>query len=191
MKKTIPLLAFLALTQIASLPALQMEGVNVPPQVTVDGKTLKLNGAGVRTVVLLVVPIKAYVGAFYTPTPLRSEAAVMASPGPFRFDFTFLQAVSQSQGAQAWQAQFKDSATFQYQQLTVDVATFSAFFGPIRQLGVQSVEISGDVTRVFENGTLKGTIPGRNFQKAFLSLWFGSNPVTPSLKSAFLNGQSG
>ncbi|MFZ4599278.1 MAG: chalcone isomerase family protein [Terrimicrobiaceae bacterium] len=190
MKRFAWILCLLVGVPLMPLHALQIEGVEIPPQVTVDGTVLNLNGAGLRTVVLLIVPIKAYVAAFYSPTPLRSASAVQASPGPLRFDFTFLQAVSQGQVAQAWQAQFRDSATFQYPNLTKDVATFSQFFGPIRSLGVQSVELSGTTTRILENGKLKGTISGTDFQKAFLSLWFGSNPVMPSLKTALLRGSA-
>ncbi len=31
-----------------------------------------------------------------------------------------------------------------------------------------------------------GTIKGRDFQKAFLSMWFGAKPVMPTLKAALL-----
>ncbi len=189
MNKTPLLLAVLAAILLSTVPtalALQIEGVNVAPQVTVSGKTLPLNGAGVRTVVLLVVPIKAYVASFYAPAPLRSGKAVMASPGPLQFNFTFLQGVGQGQVTDAWTAQFKDSVTFTYPGFEADRDKFIKMFGPLKKGGVETVVIDGDDTRVYDSGTLKGTIAGRNFQKAFLSLWFGSNPVMPELKNALL-----
>ena len=95
--------ALLTLTILLSpARALTLEGVTVPPQATVAGQTLTLNGAGVRTVKLAFIPIKAYVAAFYAPTPLRSEQAVLASPGPLKFQFTFLQGVNQGQVTDAW-----------------------------------------------------------------------------------------
>jgi len=39
--------------------------------------------------------------------------------------------------------------------------------------------------------SLKGVIPGQDFQKAFLSMWFGTQPVTPTLKKALLRGDPG
>jgi hypothetical protein len=179
-------LAASLLSTIHQAPALQIEGVDIPPQVTVSGKMLQLNGAGLRTVVLLVVPIKAYVASFYAPAPLRSAKAVMASPGPLQLNFTFLQGVGQSQVTDAWTAQFKDSVTFTYPGFETDRDKFIRMFGPLKKGGVETVVIDGDDTRVYDGGTLKGTIAGRNFQKAFLSLWFGSNPVMPELKSALL-----
>lgn len=44
-----------------------IEGVEVPAKVTVSGQSLPLNGAGVRTVKLIFIPIKAYVASFYAP----------------------------------------------------------------------------------------------------------------------------
>ena len=44
----------------------------------------------------------------------------------------------------------------------------------------------GTDTLVYDSGELKGTIRGRDFQRAFLSLWFGSKPVMPELKAALL-----
>jgi hypothetical protein len=166
--------------------ALVIEGVNLPPQKTVAGQTLTLNGAGLRTVKLVVLPIKAYVASFYTPQPLRTPEAVMASSGPMQFNFQFLQGASQGQVTDAWTAQFKASVTFTYPGFEKDRDAFIGFFGPIKSGGVETVELVGENTLAYDDGKLKGTIVGRNFQKAFLSLWFGTSPVQDSLKDGLL-----
>ncbi len=171
---------------LSPVRALEIEGVSIPAQKTVSGTTLQLNGAGVRTVTLAFIPIKAYVASFYTPAPLRTANAVMASPGPLQFNFTFLQSVSQGQVTDAWNAQFQQSVTYSYAGLARDQAAFVAMFGPLKKFGVETVVLDGDQTQVFDGGTLKGSVAGRDFQKAFLSMWFGTNPVLPSLKNALL-----
>ena len=88
----------------------------------------------------------------------------------------------------AWEAQFKASATHQYPGLATDQAKFVAMFGPLKKGGVEMVEIVGNETRVYDAGSLKGAIQGRDFQKAFLSMWYGTQPVMPSLKKALLGG---
>ncbi len=178
------ILLILASLHIAS--AVEIEGVKVPAQAQVNGQTLPLNGAGLRTVVLLIIPIKAYVAAFYAPSPLRSEADVLASAGPLGFTFTFLKSVGQGQVTSAWTAQFADSNSFTYPGFEKDRDAFIALFGPLQTGGVESVQLVGTDTLVYDSGKFKGTISGRNFQRAFLSLWFGSNPVMPSLKTALL-----
>lgn len=98
--------ALLVLAALRPSLAVEIEGVQVPSQVQAGGQTLPLNGAGLRTVVLFIIPIKAYVAAFYAPAPLRYEADVVNSSGPLVFTFTFLKSVGQGQVKSAWTAQF-------------------------------------------------------------------------------------
>jgi hypothetical protein len=184
MKKIPVLLAILAAMPFAG--ALEIQGVTVPPTAQVAGQSLPLNGAGLRNFTLVMVPIKIYVAAFYTPGPLRTEAAVLASPGPMQFTFTFLRAVGASDVARAWTSQFADSVTYTYPGYDKDRNSFIGMFGALQQGGVQMVQFVGTDTLLYDQGTLKGTIAGRDFQKAFLSLWFGANPVAPDLKAALL-----
>ncbi len=184
-------LALLTFTLAFTLPispcnALQIQGVAVPPKVEVAGDTLQLNGAGLRTFSLVMVPIKIYVAAFYAPEPLRSASAVTASPGPFQFDFTFLRDVGQSDVTRAWSSQFAQSVSYTYPGYDRDRDAFIGMFGPLKNGGVERVQFVGTNTLVYDSGTLKGTIAGRDFQKSFLSLWFGSKPVAPDLKAALL-----
>ncbi len=182
-----PFLATLLL--LAALPAARavtIEGVAVPPDLTVSGQQLPLNGTGLRTFTLLMVPIKIYVAAFYSPTPLRSETAVLSAPGPLAFTFTFLRAVGQQDVAKAWRSQFQTSNSHDYRGLQKDLDTFVSMFGPLGSGGVQMVQLTGTDTQIFDQGTFKGSIPGRDFQRAFLSLWFGQNAVSPDLKNALL-----
>jgi hypothetical protein len=111
----------------------------------------------------------------------------MASPGPLEFSFTFLRAVDASDVAKAWSSQFAASATYNtYPGYEKDRDAFVGMFGALQQGGVQTVRFVGTDTLIFDQGAQKGTIAGRDFQKAFLSLWFGSNPVSSDLKSALL-----
>jgi len=184
-QKSLAVLALLVLSISSAFP-LENQGVRIPPQVTVNGETLLLNGAGLRTVSIAFIPIKIYVAAFHSPTPLKSVDAVLASPGPLQFTFTFLRSVSQSQVTQAWQDQIQASMTYTYPGIEKDREAFIGMFGPLSQGGVEMVQLVGQETRVFDNGALKGTIQGRDFQKAFLSVWFGSNPAQQDLKTALL-----
>lgn len=183
--KTFALLATVFIG-LASLSAEVIEGVTVPQEKAVAGVSLQLNGAGVRTVKLAFVPIKAYVASFYAPSPLRSEEEVWAANGPLQFNFTFLHGVGHGQVTEAWNAQFEASVTHQYAELAADQKKFVGLFGPLKKGGVETVEIVGDETLVYDGGLFKGAIKGKDFQKAFLSMWFGSKPVMPSLKSELL-----
>jgi len=182
--KILPFLAMLAAMPLAR--ALEIQGVKVPPSVDFNAQTLPLNGAGLRTFSFLMVPIKIYVAAFYAPGPLRTEQAVLGSPGPLEFTFTFLRAVDASDVAKAWSSQFAASNTHSYAGFEKDLAAFVGMFGALQTGGVQTVRFIGTDTRILDQGVPKGSIAGRDFQLAFLSLWFGSDPVSPDLKSSLL-----
>ena len=184
-KGFIPLIVFVLLG-MHTLSALEIQGVVIPSTAQVDGRSLQLNGAGLRTFTLLLVPIRIYVATLYTPAPIHSADAMMASPGPVQFDFTFLRAVGQSDVTKAWTSQFSQSVSYTYPGFIRDRDAFIAMFGPLQAMGVEQVQFIGTNTVVFDQGTQKGVISGRDFQKSFLSLWFGSNPVATDLKAALL-----
>jgi len=181
-------ISIVAISLLGLLPvhALEIQGVTVPSTAQVAGTTLRLNGAGLRTFSLLMVPIKIYVASLYTPMAIRTASSMMDAAGPMQFDFTFLRAVSQSDVAKAWTSQFAQSVSYTYPGYASDRDAFIAMFGPLQNLGVEQVQFVGTNTVVMDQGVQKGTIPGRNFQKAFLSLWFGSNPVASDLKASLL-----
>jgi len=166
--------------------ALEIQGVTVPSTAEVAGETLQLNGAGLRTFSLLMIPIKIYVASLYTPAAIRTASAMMNSSGPMQFDFTFLRAVGQSDVTKAWVSQFAQSVSYTYPGYARDRDAFIAMFGPLQNQGIEQVQFVGTNTVIMDQGVRKGTIPGRDFQKAFLSLWFGSNPVASDLKAALL-----
>jgi hypothetical protein len=181
-------LSVIAISLLGVLPvsALEIQSVSVPATVQVAGTTLQLNGTGIRTFSLLMVPIKIYVASLYTPAAIRTASSMMDAAGPMQFDFTFLRAVSQSDVAKAWTSQFAQSVSYTYPGYASDRDAFIAMFGPLQNKGVEQVQFIGTNTVVVDQGIQKGTIPGRDFQKAFLSLWFGSDPVAPDLKAALL-----
>ena len=185
MKKLCPFV-FAFLFCILPANALEIQGVSVPATAQVGGAPLQLNGAGLRTFSLLMVPIKIYVASFYAPAALRSAASAMNSTGPLQFDFTFLRAVGQGDVTKAWTSQFSQSVSYTYPGYANDRDAFIAMFGPLQGMGVERVQFVGANTVVIDQGVTKGTITGRDFQKSFLSLWFGSNPVSPDLKAALL-----
>lgn len=176
----------LLLPALPRLQALEIEGVSLPPSVTVSGTPLSLNGAGVRTFKFLMVPIKVYVAALYAPAPLRSADAVDSTAGPLQFDFTFLRSVGKGDVAKAWSAQLAQSVSFTYPGYAKDRDAFIAMFGALPVGGVEQVRFVGTNTVVSDCGSVRGTIPGANFQKAFLSLWFGPKPVSPKLRDRLL-----
>ncbi len=178
--------ALLILSAMWATPvkAITLEGVDVSESKVISGITLNLNGAGVRTAT--VFNVRLYVAAFYTPQPLKTPEEVFTSNGPLRFDFTFLRPFIDKKVEDAWRWQFEQSSSHRYDGYEKDAGEFSAMFGAVKKYGVETVEIEGDETRVYNDGVLRGSIKGKEFQKSFLTLWFGPKPVMNSLKAQLL-----
>lgn len=195
-----------------------VEGVELPGMRHVDGVNLYRNGHGMRFIPFFGMNIKIYVAAMYTAKPILSDAQAMGNAsslssryrsdsdisssdrdddshrdhhGPLQLDFTFLRYVGQSRVVSAWTQQLDHSVTHRdYEGYEADRDRFIrlASGGPIANMGTQSVQLVGDETRIIDQGKLVGAIRGRNFQRSFLSMWFGSEAVCEDLKSNLLRG---
>jgi hypothetical protein len=169
-----------------------LEGVELPEFRTVGGVQLKRNGQGIRSISFLGMPIKVYVAGFYSPSRLQDSKDVLdchREGCPLQLDFTFLRSVSGRQCASAWGQQLENSVSHHYEGYEKDRDDFiKKLSSPIANGGTISIQILGDDTVVADQGVDQGVVPGRNFQKAFLSMWFGDRPVTDDLKAGLLHG---
>ena len=91
--KVLPALAGVWLASSAS--AATLDGVTIPDVYTVNGQTLKLNGAGVRT--LTIFRIRVYVAALYLLRPSHDAGDIVASPGTKVVRLAFIRSGSKAQ----------------------------------------------------------------------------------------------
>jgi hypothetical protein len=157
--------------------AKEVAGLKIPETYDCAGKSLPLQGAGLRTATWL--KIKVYVLAYY--------AAEKKAPSmPSCFNLTYLRDFDNSDVDKAWSFQFRDSSMHPYPQLEEHVKEIQKYFGEIKGDRSENFVLEEGTTKVFENGVLKGEIKGPEFQKNFLSLWFGEKPPTPELQKELL-----
>lgn len=154
---------------------------------------LRFNGAGVRSIRMLGWDFKVYVAGFYTSAPLESAESVFAAvndhskPHPMQMDFTFLRSVNQGRVTDAWTQQTEHSVEFTYPEYEQDRSVFINCFGPIENGGTETVQLLPDgKTVIIDQGIERGVIHGKDFQRAFLSMWFGSKAVAGDLKAGLL-----
>lgn len=160
----------------------------------VDGVPLKKNGHGIRSINVFGWDINVYVANFYSATPVLSEADAMECHGnslPMQLDFTFLRTVDQGRVVSAWAQQLEHSVTHRYEGYESDRDVFiDMFSSKIENGGTQTVQLVGEETVLVDQGVHKGSIAGRGFQRAFLSMWFGEKAVAEDLKANLLKGSS-
>lgn len=180
---------WLSILLIGLLPAVlvakTVEGVNLLEQVDVDGKTLVLNGAGVREKFFFDI----YVAALYLPAKSSDAKAILQADQPWHLGMHFLYSeVSKKKLDKGWEEGFENnSSAAEMAALRERLQQFKNMFPALRKREMASMTyIPGKGVSVTIKDELKGTIPGADFARTLLSVWLGPDPVTGNLKKALL-----
>jgi Chalcone isomerase-like len=176
-------IALLVLAVSASSPAVEVAGVKVPDTVTVEGKTLRLNGAGLRKKMMF----KVYVAALYVETASKDAAAVLSSSEVKSMRLSILRSLKGSQVSEAIAEGFERNSKDQLPKLQPRLDKLATMIPDVKEgddLAFNWVPDKG--VQVLVRGTERGTIEGRDFADALFSVWLGPNPVQEDLKKALL-----
>ena len=119
--------------------ALRIEGIDVPETLTVRGKRLVLNGAGVRRRGYY----KANVIGLYLPDRLTTVDAIMRLDGPRRIQLHLLRDFTQSTISRIFLADFKQAATdAEFKALINEVAEIGGIYANVKRVS------PGDVVNI-------------------------------------------
>lgn len=177
-----------ALATAPAWAALDVAGVKFEDTAQLGNQTLVLNGAGLRTKVI----VKVYAAGLYLPRKEATATGVLSQPGPKSVHAVMLRDLSGEDFADAMIKGFKANNS------AADVARFQSRLDELRALMLQvgsakkgsKLELNyipGTGTRVLFNGEQKGRdIAGDDFYQAILRIWLGSDPVDDALKDGLL-----
>ncbi len=188
MRKLIAWVSVLWLIAGAALAA-EVAGVKLADTVSVEGKDLKLNGAGVRTRLLF----KVYVGALYLAQRETSAAGALSDAGPKRVALHVMRDLKAEQMSGALnEGLTANNSAAELAQLDAKAKEFTQLMNSIGSAKKGTVIdldfLPGKGTQVTVDGQSKGTIAGDDFGRALLKVWLGDKPVEDSLKKAMLGG---
>ena len=185
MKTRAILASFLVLAVAASAVAGEAAGVKLPDTATIEGKTLKLNGIGLRKKMMF----KVYVAALYVETPSTDAATLLASDQVKSITLHILRGLDGAQIGEAISDGFWHNSKKQMPELNERLQKLIGMFPAVVE-GDQIVltYVPGKGTSVVAKGQARGTIEGKDFADALLSVWLGANPVQDDLKAALLHG---
>jgi hypothetical protein len=167
--------------------AAEVAGVKLDDKVSLAGKELVLNGAGVRTRAVF----KVYVGSLYLPEKANSTASALAK-GPRRVQLNLLRNLSADQLVDALVEGLKENtsdAEFAAIKAPTDqMIAIMKSFGEVKEGNVVTIDYVDGITRIGLNGQAKGQVPGDPFNHALTRVWIGDKPVQNDLKKAMLGG---
>jgi len=165
--------------------AVEIEGVKLPDTIQLQGKTLHLNGAGIRTKFFFDI----YIGGLYLEQHASSAKTVFNNQGTKRVTMNFLYGeVDKEKLTDGWAEGFKKNQSYQHMQALKDrLNQFNALFTDARRGDAVVFDFLTDgSTHVSINGNEKGVINGSDFQQALLAVWLGRKPADSDLKDAML-----
>jgi len=178
---------------LAALPAsaLEIAGVKVPESIPVEGKTLLLNGAGLRTKSFLKV--KVYVAGLYVTQRSTDAAAVVALDAPKVIRMTLLRDVDRSSMLGALKDGFESNSPNQAAALAPKLALVEASFPAEFKEGQVFIVtyVPGQGTTLGVEGAKGLTVEGKDFADAMFRVWLGPKPTDgglEDLKEALLAG---
>ena len=176
------LVSLLSLSSIA-LNAATLNGVTLPDSQTVAGKTLVLNGLGLRSKMM----VKVYVAGLYLEQKSSDPNAIMKSDTPKRIVMHFIYHPSKSQMADAFNDGFQDNSPDAAKTLKADIDRLNGALVDLKA-GDEMVftYVPGTGTTLAINGADKLTIAGQPFAQALLSVWLGPKPPTADVKKGML-----
>jgi hypothetical protein len=191
MKRALCWMSLCALLSVGAAHGAECRGISFPEHLQTAEASLTLNGLGVRKATIFKVNV--YVAALYVTSPSRDPLAIASSSGPIELVLHFVRSVSAKDLRERWSEGFAQNAPNNapggMPALEARVTTLNGWMADIESgQRMTFVRVPGKGVTVDVNGSAKGTIPGDDFARTFLSIWLGDDPPNPELKSGLLGG---
>jgi len=175
------------LVAATSVHAAVVEGVRLDDRITIGGRPLVLNGAGVREKLVL----KIYVAALYLPKRAKDVRGVFAS-APRRIQMNMLMTVSSGEIIDALLDTMADnSSAAELAGVKAQADQLVALIRPFKEVkkgDAVTLDFVDGGTNLGWNGKFQGRIPGDAFNRALTRIWLGPKPVQNDLKRKLLGG---
>jgi hypothetical protein len=174
----------------AGAPALARDvaGVDVAETLSVDGKTLKLNGAGIRKKVV----VKVYVGALYLENTSSSVDEILKTDQARVIKMTFVRDVGKDKILDAYWEGFEKNSKDELPKLKGPMDRFRAGLGDMKsgkQMTVTYVPGKGVTIAQQDGGSVTVSANARQLSDALMRVWIGDSPADSGLKAAMLAGK--
>lgn len=166
---------------------MDVAGVPQPEHISVLGRSLILNGAGLRRFLFM----RVYTAALYLPERQHDSHAILNKDVPRSLQLILLRGLSTDQNLDALKAGLiANNTPEELEAIRPDVDRFLGFIRSLHEVTIgTSIRLDyqpGTGTLVSVNNHEVGTVYGAAFNRALMKIWLGEDPVQASLKQALL-----
>jgi hypothetical protein len=168
--------------------AAELDGLPIPDTRQIDGKTLHLNGFGLRTYSILDLHI--YVASLYLEHPNVNPDEIIRSPETKLLTVKFERGISAERARNAWRVNLENNCVAPCHLDPVDVERFLSLVPAMNAGDNYSLLFKQNGATVTVNGREIGNFSKRLFAEVMLATFIGPNTKLPGLKQALLGGHS-
>ena len=167
------MITLVAFSFILPLTGGEFKGVKMDDSITVDGKTLLLNGMALRKKYFF----KVYVAGLYLLKKEKSAEKILAADEPRVAIMHFLRSVSAKKINGGWYDGLEDNTPNHSKELKGKFDLLAKYMDKMKDgERVVFTYIPEKGTDVKVKGSLKGTIKGKDFSDALFACWIGKDP---------------
>jgi len=166
-----------------NLNAASLAGVTLPDTEQVGGKTLVLNGMGIRTKYM----VKVYVAGLYMEQKSSDANAIIKSDAPKQIVMKFLHGASKSQMSDAFDEGFSDNAPEAKKTMKAQIDQLLGGLDAVKTGDTMVFTcVPGTGSSLAINGQNKVTIADPAFAPVLFAVWLGPKPPNADLKKGML-----
>lgn len=167
----------------------EVAGVTLNRTLPMDGQTLILNGAGLRSLLM----VKVYVAALYLPQTSRHAEDILKRGGPLCIELVMKRSVGADTILDNFHGTLRDNVSVEvWRSLEPAIAELDAAIHNVKQTRegdrLRLEFMAGGDTRIFFNQQLLKTIVGGGLAVAMPLIWLGRKPAQESVKKGMLGG---
>jgi hypothetical protein len=167
--------------------AAEISGVKLPDQVTVAGKSLKLNGAGLRQATILKVNV--YAAGLYLENPAKDGEAIANSDQAKSIQMVFMRDVTGKQMAEAFAEGFDKNCIAGCAELKPNIGKLQGFMKDLKKGDTMAVNFTSSGVDVTIRGQKVGSVGDKAFGHQLIRCWIGKNPPNAGLKDGLLGSK--
>lgn len=172
-----------ALFTAAPAFAAEKGGVTMADSIQVGGKTLILNGLGIREATIMNIDV--YVAGLYLESKSQDAGAILGSTQSKRLVLKFVRDVGRDDIIDAWKGGFNKNSAANLAALQDRINTINSWMSEMKVGESMQFTYQGGKLEVSVKGAVKGTIDGDDVARAFFSIWLGK-PPNKGLKKGLL-----
>ena len=165
--------------------AAEIGGVKLPDQVTLEGKTLKLNGAGIRAAKILLT-FNVYAAGLYLENQIHDGDAIASSDQLKSIQMVFMRDVSGKQMADAFQEGFEKNCVAGCAELKPYIGKLQGLLKDMKKGETMAYHFLPNGVELVIRGQKAGTIGDKAFTRQLIRCWIGKNPPNPELKEGLV-----